>query len=130
MVRWFGRPLAPNLLRRSDELSKYLRDELFPPVAVVYSKAGRRFPGKVWDDAYYDFLANSTMTPVRMERRFGPIAFSKLRCAALSRSCSRIARFMRGSAMDFSRMIHRPWIAPRMSLHTISGAAVNSSPFH
>jgi hypothetical protein len=60
--RWFDRPLAPNLLRQSDDLSKYLRDDLFTSVAVVYSKAGRRFPGKVWDDTYYDFLANSTMT--------------------------------------------------------------------
>lgn len=61
-VRWFGRPLVPNLLKQSDELSKHLRNELFASVAVVYSKAGRRFPGKVWDDAYYEFLVNSTMT--------------------------------------------------------------------
>ncbi len=61
-VRWFGRPLVPSLLRQSDELSKHLRDDLFASVAVVYSKAGRWFPGKVWDDAHYDFLVNSTMT--------------------------------------------------------------------
>ena len=61
-LRWFGRSLVPKLLRQSDDLSKLLHDESLSTVAVVYSKAGRRFPGKVWDDAYYDFLANSTVT--------------------------------------------------------------------
>lgn len=60
--RWFGVPLVPIRLRHGQELSRYLSGDHFASAAVVYSKAGRRFPGKLWDDAYYNFLANSTMT--------------------------------------------------------------------
>jgi len=60
--RCFGRPLVPTTVRSSDEIAGYLEHELSTTVSVVYSKAGRSFPGKVWDDAYYDYLLNCTMT--------------------------------------------------------------------
>lgn len=61
-VRVFGHPLVPLHVRSSDEIAGYLENEFSTAVSVVYSKAGRSFPGKVWDEPYYDFLANCTMT--------------------------------------------------------------------
>jgi hypothetical protein len=55
----FTEPDEPIRLRRGQDLSLVTEPR---NVAVVYSKIGRAFPFKVWDDAYYRFLGGCAFT--------------------------------------------------------------------